>query len=418
LRFFEGRAFASIGAALGVTEDAARMRVERALEKLRGQLTKRGVTSTGAALGVVLANQATATVPVGLAGSVVGAATAAGVMGGGGMLSGIFTFMSTGKIAVGVAIVCAAVGIGSAVYQTREVTRANEAVVAMQRERAAAEAKAAALAAQVREGEVSARVAAERMAALEGQLAAAKKTAGGASASTVPAAPRVSSPDLVWANPAYARAYVEKYRASLGLRFGPLYRTLNLSPEQIAKFESTLTEGQQGVVDVWAEAGKQGLSTSGDSATSTGVARLTSGPLGNMEKGLKELLGEAGFENYKQFDKARGNRELITSLAGGLYSSETPLTAVQGEALAAVLASNTRTEKIPMADDGKNQMYRILEVTDWAGVQKQAQGILSAPQLVALKALNDQKQLDQEMARARSAVAGSAAAKPAASGGK
>lgn len=424
LRFFARRPFAEIGATLRVSEDAARMRVERALEKLRGLLARRGVTSTGAALGVVLANQAVMAAPVGLAGTVVGAATAAGTLvaggvgGGSGIWSQSFTFMSTAKITVGVAIVCAAVGLGSAVYQAGEVTRANEAVAAMQRERAAAEAKAVALTAQVREGEASARTAAERMAALEGQLAAAKKTGSGAATNAAPAAPRVSSPDLIWTNPAYARAYVEKYRAGLGLRFGPLYRALNLSPEQIAKFESTLTEGQQGVVDVWAEAGKQGLSTSGDSATSTGVARLTSGPLGNMEKGLKELLGEAGFENYKQFDKARGNRELITSLAGGLYSSETPLTAVQGEALAAVLASNTRTEKIPMADDGKKQMYRILEVTDWAEVQKQAQGILSAPQLAALKALNDQKQLDQEMARARGAAANAAAAKSAAGGGK
>ena len=67
-RFFEGRAFAEIGARLALSEDAARMRVERALEKLRVALVKRGVTSTTAAvLGVALANQAGAAVPAGLA---------------------------------------------------------------------------------------------------------------------------------------------------------------------------------------------------------------------------------------------------------------------------------------------------------------------------------------------------------------
>jgi len=70
-----------------------------------------------------------------------------------------------------------------------------------------------------------------------------------------------------------------------------------------------------------------------------------------------------------------------------------------------------------MADDGKKQMHRILEVTDWAGVQQQVQGFLSAPQIAALKALSDQKQLDQELAKITSAAAG-APAKPAASGGK
>jgi len=350
LRYFERRAFAEIGATLRVSEDAARMRVERALEKLRTVLARRGVTSTGAALGAVLANQAVVAAPAGVGasvtvGAVVGGVTVAGVVGSsGGMLSEIFIFMTTGKIAVGVAIVCAAVGIGSAAYQGREVTRV---VAALQRERAAVLAKATALVAQVRESEASARLAAERMAALEAQLAAAKKTGVGVPATAAPVAPRASVSGVTWNSPGYSRAYIEKYRVGLGLRFGPLYRALNLSPEQIEKFEATLTEGQQGVVDVWAEASKQGLATGGDSATATGVARLTSGPLGNMEKGLKELLGETGYENFKQFEKARASRELITSLAGGLYSSETPLTAVQGESLARLWRATAEPRKFP-----------------------------------------------------------------------
>ena len=101
LRFFEQRGFAEIGATLRVSEDAARMRVERALEKLRGALARRGVTSTGAALGVVLANQAVGAAPAGLAGTVVAAAVAAsaavvGVVGGGATMAEVFTFMSTG----------------------------------------------------------------------------------------------------------------------------------------------------------------------------------------------------------------------------------------------------------------------------------------------------------------------------------
>ena len=57
LRFFEGRSLAEVGAAINLTENSARMRVERALEKLHARLKKRGITSTAAALGVALANQ-------------------------------------------------------------------------------------------------------------------------------------------------------------------------------------------------------------------------------------------------------------------------------------------------------------------------------------------------------------------------
>jgi RNA polymerase sigma factor (sigma-70 family) len=76
LRFFDGRPFADIGARLHLSENAARMRVERALDKLHALLSRRGITSTTAALGTILAQQATAATPAGLAATVTGAAMA------------------------------------------------------------------------------------------------------------------------------------------------------------------------------------------------------------------------------------------------------------------------------------------------------------------------------------------------------
>ncbi|HEY3760757.1 MAG TPA: sigma-70 family RNA polymerase sigma factor [Verrucomicrobiae bacterium] len=46
LRYFENRNFAEVGATLGASEDAAKMRVSRALEKLRQFFAKRGASST------------------------------------------------------------------------------------------------------------------------------------------------------------------------------------------------------------------------------------------------------------------------------------------------------------------------------------------------------------------------------------
>jgi RNA polymerase sigma factor (sigma-70 family) len=57
LRYFENRSFKEVGAALGASEDAAKMRVNRALEKLRKFFSRRGVVSTTAIIaGVVSAN--------------------------------------------------------------------------------------------------------------------------------------------------------------------------------------------------------------------------------------------------------------------------------------------------------------------------------------------------------------------------
>ncbi|MGO8700407.1 MAG: RNA polymerase sigma factor [Limisphaerales bacterium] len=64
LRYFERKPLAEVGARLGLSENAARMRVDRALEKLRAKLSKRGITSTAAALAPMLAERAVDAAPV------------------------------------------------------------------------------------------------------------------------------------------------------------------------------------------------------------------------------------------------------------------------------------------------------------------------------------------------------------------
>ncbi len=78
LRYFENKPLAEVGAAMGVSADAARMRIERALEKLRGIFAKRGVTLTGAAIAGAVSANAVQAVPVGLAAKISAAALVAG----------------------------------------------------------------------------------------------------------------------------------------------------------------------------------------------------------------------------------------------------------------------------------------------------------------------------------------------------
>ncbi len=109
LRFFEGRAFADVGAKLGASEDAARVRVDRALEKMRITLARHGVTSTSAALGLALAQQAGATVPASLAASVTSTALAGAATAGGSALVATFMSMTKLKIGIGAAVLFAGV---------------------------------------------------------------------------------------------------------------------------------------------------------------------------------------------------------------------------------------------------------------------------------------------------------------------
>lgn len=100
LRFFEKRQLGEVGAKLGVSEDAARKRVDRAVEKLRGLLARRGVTSTSTALVVILGANTVAAAPAGMAASIAGAAIASTAVGTGGTLT-ILKIMAMSKLKVG-----------------------------------------------------------------------------------------------------------------------------------------------------------------------------------------------------------------------------------------------------------------------------------------------------------------------------
>jgi RNA polymerase sigma factor (sigma-70 family) len=74
LRYFSGKDLRSVGLALGLTDDAARKRIDRALDRLRAWFVTRGIATTGAALSAVLAANAIGITPVGLAEKVARAA--------------------------------------------------------------------------------------------------------------------------------------------------------------------------------------------------------------------------------------------------------------------------------------------------------------------------------------------------------
>ena len=83
LRYFEQRSLAEVGRALGSSEDAARKRVARALEKLRADLIRRGVTTTAGALCAALAANAVQAAPAGLAATLASASLAGPAVGTG-----------------------------------------------------------------------------------------------------------------------------------------------------------------------------------------------------------------------------------------------------------------------------------------------------------------------------------------------
>ena len=67
MRYFENRSLSEVGRAIGATEDAAKMRVNRALEKLRKIFGKRGVVLPATIIATALAANSVQAAPLGVA---------------------------------------------------------------------------------------------------------------------------------------------------------------------------------------------------------------------------------------------------------------------------------------------------------------------------------------------------------------
>lgn len=130
LRFYENRSFKDVSSTLGTTEAAAKMRVSRALEKLRAFFTKRGLAFSTSVIATALSVHSVQAAPAGLANSVTLAAlhgttvTTSTLT----LIETTLKFMAWTKIktaAVVGALALAAIGTGTVAFQHTKMTAAN-----------------------------------------------------------------------------------------------------------------------------------------------------------------------------------------------------------------------------------------------------------------------------------------------------
>src|SRR5262249_38072536 len=87
LRYFEGRDLKEVGAALGVSENTAKTRVSRAVEKLRKFFISRGITLSAAVIVGAISANSVQSAPAALARSVAAATMVKGAAVGGSNLA-------------------------------------------------------------------------------------------------------------------------------------------------------------------------------------------------------------------------------------------------------------------------------------------------------------------------------------------
>ena len=129
LRYFENRPFAEIGRQLDLNENAARMRVERALEKLRAVFLRRGVAPAATLASVISAN-AVQLAPASLAATL----TKTSLAGAGTGAFALWNFMTLTKLKFGLGVLAVAGATTALVvqHQAQEKLRAENETLTRQ----------------------------------------------------------------------------------------------------------------------------------------------------------------------------------------------------------------------------------------------------------------------------------------------
>ena len=125
LRYFDGKSMSEVGVMMGASEDAAKKRVHRAVEKLRGFFNKRGVILTATVLTAAISANSVQAAPAALAKAVTATALAKGATASASTLTlikGALKVMAWSKAKMAIvtgAAVLLAVGGGTAIFETQ-----------------------------------------------------------------------------------------------------------------------------------------------------------------------------------------------------------------------------------------------------------------------------------------------------------
>jgi RNA polymerase sigma factor (sigma-70 family) len=126
LRFFEGRSPAEVARRMGVSEEAARQRVSRAVERLRETLSRRGVALPAAVVAGLLGKRAVDAAPPGLATSAAAVAAGASTMTPAAVVTsnGILAMILLNKLKADAAILLLVLGLATAVIGSKRLLAA------------------------------------------------------------------------------------------------------------------------------------------------------------------------------------------------------------------------------------------------------------------------------------------------------
>lgn len=202
--------------------------------------------------------------------------------------------------------------------------------------------------------------------------------------------------------PEMQKLFALQRKSALDGRYATLFKSLNLSPDQLEKFKNLLVDKTTAVSDVAIAAREQGINPRTDRDA---YRKLLADAQNGIESEIHDLLGDAGFSQYQHYEHTQPQRNVVTQLEQRLSYTSTPLTPAQSAQLVDILAAtNTSTQSNPgfRGRAAVNNFYGVN--TSQAAISEtainQALGLLAGPQVDALRQLQQEQQAQAELAAA------------------
>src|SRR5579871_841179 len=112
-------------------------------------------------------------------------------------------------------------------------------------------------------------------------------------------------------NPEFQRLLAIQAKARISQTYGALFKSLNLSPDQLAQFQTLLADKQQAMMDVMAAARDQGINPRTDP---DGFKSLMSQAVSQADANIQQALGDAAYQQYQQYQQTLPERNVVNSL--------------------------------------------------------------------------------------------------------
>ena len=370
LRYFERKSAREMAQTLGISDEAAQKRVNRAVERLRDAFAQRGVTVGASGLVLLISAHAVQAAPAGLALTITttaAATTAAATTVTTSTTIQTIAMTTFQKIAVTTSLV---VAVGALIYESRQVAdlqeqnavyqkqqvALEEQIKQLQRERDAAKKQQMALTAELDKAKQPLKD--TEILRLRGQVGALKqeKQMSG----------QKSPLNKITADPATRKLMRDQQKLGMTMLYSDLVKNLKLEPEATEKFNDLLADQVMEGIDIITQALQ-------DKKSQREVDQLFTNQEADLNNKVQALLGQEGAAQYQEYSK-----NLLTSLTvqqfEGSLTGDKEAKAGKKQQLMAAMQEET---KAGLSGAGLSADFQVLPMLNFRNIASEEQEAVS-----------------------------------------